>query len=144
MAIASVGGHWTELLRLLPAFEGHEVVFASTRDCYCETVEGRTFFTVPDASRWNKMKLIYTAACLVRLVFRVRPDVIITTGAAPGLMAILSGKLIGARTIWVDSIANVEVLSLSGRLATFIADRVYTQWPKLASSKVIFSGNVLS
>lgn len=144
MAIASGGGHWIQLLRLLPAFEGHKIFFASTRDCFCENVEGHDFYTVPDASRWNKLKLLYAATCLMKLVFTLKPDVIITTGAAPGLLAVLAGKMLGAKTVWVDSIANVERVSMSGRLATKLANRVYTQWPQLATSKILYSGNVLS
>ena len=45
---------------------------------------------------------------------RLRPDVVITTGAAPGYFAVRIGKLLGARVVWVDSIANAEELSLSG------------------------------
>jgi hypothetical protein len=66
------------------------------------------------------------------IVFKERPDVIISTGAAPGYIAIRLGKLFGARSIWVDSIANVEQLSMSGALAGGRADLWLTQWPHLA------------
>jgi UDP-N-acetylglucosamine:LPS N-acetylglucosamine transferase len=143
LAIASAGGHWVQLLRLLPAFNEHEIEFAATHSSFAGTVAGHKFYTVQDASRWDKLKLIYMTAQLAWLVFSVRPDVIISTGAAPGLMGVISGRLLGIKTVWVDSIANVEKLSLSGRLAVFFADRVYTQWPALATSKIIYSGNVL-
>jgi UDP-N-acetylglucosamine:LPS N-acetylglucosamine transferase len=66
------------------------------------------------------------------LVLRLRPDVIISTGAAPGYAAIQLGRLIGARTVWIDSIANVEVLSLSGAQIGRHADLWLTQWPHLS------------
>ena len=62
----------------------------------------------------------------------MRPDVVISTGAAPGYFALRLGKLFGARTIWVDSIANAEEMSLSGRLAQRYADLWLTQWPEVA------------
>jgi len=37
--------------------------------------------------------------------------VIVSTGAAPGYFAIVLGRLFGARTIWIDSMANIENLS---------------------------------
>lgn len=83
-------------------------------------------------------------AAISRLVLAVKPDVVVSTGAAPGLIGLLAGKMLGAKTIWVDSIANVEELSLSGRLAMLFADRTYTQWEGLARPKVYFHGNVLS
>lgn len=144
LAIASTGGHWTQLLRLLPAFKEHEVVYVSTHHSFAETVRGCKFYAVPDASRWDKLKLISMSGAMARIVFTIRPDVVVSTGAAPGLVGIILGKAIGAKTIWVDSIANVDKLSLSGRLALPFADRVYTQWQNLATSNIIFHGNVLS
>lgn len=144
LAIASAGGHWIQLLRLLPAFEGMEVVFVSTHKSFSETVKGYKFYSVPDANRWNKLRLVYMGAVILRLVLNVKPDIIVTTGAAPGLMGIMAGKIVGAKAVWVDSIANVEKISLSGRIAQRFADRAYTQWPELSNSKFYFKGNVLS
>ena len=48
------------------------------------------------------------------------------TGAAPGYFAIRIGKLLGARTLWIDSIANAEELSMGGQLVAEKADLVLT------------------
>jgi hypothetical protein len=64
--------------------------------------------------------------------FRERPDVVISTGAAPGYIAIRLGRLLGARTMWIDSIANVEEMSLSGSKALRCAGLCLTQWEHLA------------
>ena len=48
------------------------------------------------------------------IMLRVRPDVIISTGAAIGYFAFKTGKLMGAKTVWIDSIANVEQMSMGG------------------------------
>ena len=45
------------------------------------------------------------------------------------------GRLLGARTIWVDSIANADELSLSGRKAGRFAHLWLTQWPELARAQ---------
>ncbi|MFC5271567.1 oligosaccharide biosynthesis protein Alg14 [Adhaeribacter terreus] len=144
LAIASAGGHWIQLLRLLSAFEGHDISFMSTKASFASTVNGMSFYAVPDANRWNKLKLIYLAFRVAKVVYTLKPQVIISTGAAPGLMGIIAGKLLGSKTIWVDSIANVEKVSLSGKIALHFADKVYTQWPDLATQKITFAGNVLS
>ncbi len=143
LAIASKGGHWVELLRLLPAFAGMEVVFVSTAKDLADTVPDQKFYTVPDANRWNKYKLIQIFFLVFRIVYKERPKFIISTGAAPGLLALAAGKLMGIRTIWIDTIASAERLSLSGRLAMKFVDRVYTQWPELSGPKVIYAGNIL-
>lgn len=73
---------------------------------------------------------VFLKAC--RLVFTEHPDVIITTGSLPLAMVCLAGKLRGAKVIWIDSIANVEKLSMSGAMVRYFADLFLTQWPELA------------
>jgi hypothetical protein len=142
-AIASIGGHWVQLLRLMPLFNMNDVSFVSTKPSLKETVEGHKYFLVPDANRNNKADLIKCCLSIGAKIVISRPKVIVTTGAAPGLFGIFIGKILGVKTIWIDSIANVEKLSLSGKIASKIADRVYTQWEHLATPKIIFAGNIL-
>ena len=66
------------------------------------------------------------------------------TGEEPArYLAIRWAKLVGARTVWIDSVANVEELSLSGRLASERVDLCLTQWPHLAAGPVYYKGSVL-
>lgn len=143
LAIASIGGHWIELQRLTPLFKGHDVTYISNKDFVDNKISGRNYYKVPDANKDQKFNLI-KCFCMVFLRIAVlRPSVIITTGAAPGVMGIVIGRIFGAKTIWIDSIANIEKLSLSGRIAVKIADRVYTQWSHLSTQKVVYRGNLL-
>lgn len=144
MAIASIGGHWIQLLRVSLALKDVEIFFVSTNEDFGTMVPDHKYYAIPDASRWDKFKLIMVFWKVLKIVRKEKPDAILTTGAAPGLMGLIAGKLCGVKTIWLDSIANAEQLSLSGRIALKFADRVYTQWPELADNKIIYSGNVLS
>lgn len=132
MLVSSSGGHWVQLNRLLPAFDGHELIFVTTEAKYKETIKESKFLIVPDASRWNKFRVVYLALVMLLHVLIVRPDVVISTGAAPGFFAIFFGKKLGAKTIWLDSIANVEKLSMSGQKAEKYSDLWLTQWEHLA------------
>lgn len=144
LAVASGGGHWVQLLRLRPAFEGCDVTFATVQAGYQTEVKGFPFRIIPDAHRWDKLSALRCAIHIFFLLLRLRPDVVITTGAAPGYFAVRFGRIFGARTIWVDSIANAEELSLSGQLIESKADLWLTQWPHLAKENgPVFRGNVL-
>jgi hypothetical protein len=124
-----------QLLRLRPAFAGEHVVWATVNKAYRTDVGTAPFYVVNDATRWNRAGLLKLAVRMAWLVLRVRPDVVVTTGAAPGYFAVLFGKLIGARTAWIDSMANAESLSLAGRKIGPWADLWLTQWPRLAKAQ---------
>lgn len=132
-AVASGGGHFVQLLRLRPAFHGCEVHYVTTNPGYSVGVDG-AFHVVEDANAEQKIKLFLVFMQMGRIFLSFRPDVVISTGAAPGLVAIFLGKLFGAKTLWLDSIANSEELSKSGKLAKRLADVWLTQWEELADS----------
>lgn len=141
LAVASAGGHWIQLNRLRPAWDDCAVTYVTTdpgfRDAVLADAEARgqprpDFYAVPDANMDRKLRLALQLLALAWIVLRTRPDVVISTGAAPGYFAMRLGRLIGAKTIWVDSIANAEELSLSGRRAGPHATVWLTQWPHLA------------
>lgn len=144
LAIASGGGHWVQLLRLRPAFEGCEVVYASVHAASAAEVQGHRFYSFKDASRKNKQVFFLLVLRMLWIVLRERPDVIVTTGAAPPLICLYYGRLIGARTLWIDSIANCKELSTSGRYAAKIATRCVSQWEKIAhENKIEYWGRTL-
>jgi UDP-N-acetylglucosamine:LPS N-acetylglucosamine transferase len=132
LAVASSGGHWVQLQRLTPAFEGHEVRYVSTGQDLGSQVEPNRFYHVEDANMWNKFALLKMAIRVAWIVLLYRPEVVVSTGAAVGFFALLFGRLMGAKTIWVDSIANGEELSLAGRKVKPWATHWLTQWPEFA------------
>jgi exopolysaccharide biosynthesis glucuronosyltransferase PssD len=132
LAIASGGGHWIQLQRLKPSFEDHNVYWVAADDALEGDIESGHFFAVQDANRDTPLLLLKTILDVLLIVLRVRPQIVLTTGAAPGLFGIVFGKLVGARTMWIDSVANAEELSMSGRLVRPFADVVLTQWSHLA------------
>lgn len=117
---------------LRPSLERFSVVYA-TSDLHLGARHGvELVLDLPESNRSRPFRVIRCAFRAWRLVWDVRPDVVITTGALPGLLVLLFGRLAGARTIWLDSLANSEKLSMSGRWAKVIASRWLTQWPQLA------------
>lgn len=132
MVIASGGGHWTQMLRLRPAFEGLDTFFVGVKAMYRADVAPARFYAVRDVSRLHRWALPLTLLQLTWILIRERPGVIVTTGSAPGMLALRLGKLLGARCVWIDSIANVGELSLSGRSAGRHADLWLTQWAHLS------------
>ena len=144
LAIASSGGHWMQLLRITRSLESRfEVCYVSTRSDRESSIKGQNFQLISDFSRTDAIKIVFVFLQAVRIIRDEKPDVVITTGAAPGLVMVFAGWLFRKRTIWIDSLANVEHLSLSGRIASLFVSRVYTQWKDLQSGgKIVYAGNI--
>lgn len=138
LVVASGGGHWAQLLRMAPAWTDCDVAYATTHKGYrkdIRQVDGAPpprFYAVADANMSQKVRLLWQLLIMAGVVACERPHVVITTGASIGYFALRIGKLLGARTVWVDSIANAAELSLAGRRAGPYADLWLTQWPELA------------
>lgn len=144
LAVSSGGGHWVQLRRLVPAFEGHEVVYVTINPTYRQDVPNARVYIVSDATRWDRLGAVRLALQILWILMRERPHAVVSTGAAPGCFAIIFGRLLGARTVWLDSLANVEQMSLSGAMVRRYSQLWLTQWPHLAEADgPEFAGTVL-
>ncbi|MFT6315544.1 MAG: UDP-N-acetylglucosamine:LPS N-acetylglucosamine transferase [Candidatus Azotimanducaceae bacterium] len=144
LAVASGGGHWLQLLRLRPAFGGIECIYASVNQDQSRDVDPDKFYLIPEANRDTKIMLLLLCLKLTFIILKVRPTAIVSAGAAPGYLAIRIGQLVGAKGLFIDSIANAEKLSLSGELASHHADLMLTQWPALSRTRhVKYRGSVI-
>jgi len=74
----------------------------------------------------------------------VRPRVMLTTGAGVAVPFAWLSRLLGVRVVYVESFTRIDELSLTARLISPIASRLYVQWPELAShdSRLRFAGNL--
>lgn len=133
LVICSGGGHWVQMKRILPAFKGHSISIAtvdiggiSKSDRDIESV-----IKIPDFNRKNLLATLSFVFKAVIIIRKVKPTHIVSTGAAPGIVTLTIGRLMGCKSLWIDSIANAKKLSVSGRIACFTANKVFTQWEHL-------------
>src|SRR4051794_23145824 len=145
LAVASAGGHWVQLARLSEAFVDSDTLYVTTVAGEIAPSGDRPVAKISDASRNEPWRVMLTALQLAALMLRFRPDAVITTGAAPGYIALRLARLRGCRTVWLDSVANAEEISMSARLARPYADLWLTQWEELgrATPGLEYWGQVL-
>ena len=144
LAVASAGGHWMQLMMLRPAFDHHEVTWLTTLPGLAEQAEADEAYVIPDCNRDTPLQVARCTAALARHVLRLRPHVVISTGALPGVIAMTLARPLGARTIWVDRIANAEEMSASGRLARRVATHRLSQWRSVAQAEgADYAGSIL-
>ena len=65
------------------------------------------------------------------MVFRTRPDAVITTGAGVGVPFVYAARAAGRKAIFIESLARIDGLSFSGRLVYPVASELFVQWPEL-------------
>jgi hypothetical protein len=128
-------------MRLRAAWAGCDVTYVTTDPGLVEVMRQASaergepepkLRIITNGNRWQRRRLVLQLMQILVLMLRTQPDAVISTGAAPGYFALRIGKLLGARTVWIDSIANAEELSLSGHKIRKYADLWLTQWPHLA------------
>ena len=127
----------SQLLKLEPAWGTCDCFFVTTNEVVAGELRKKyaaKVYVVIEANRQSPLKIAKMLWQCMKIVFRERPDAVVSTGAAPGCLVSYLGRLAGARVVWVDSIANVERLSLSGRLVRPITDVFLTQWEDLADA----------
>lgn len=146
LAVASLGGHWVQLLRLTAELSSrYEITYVSTNPGADSMLpDGAEFLHVKDFNRTDVWRIFPVLFSMVRIIRRIKPDVVLTTGAAPGLVAVIAARLTGCKAIWVDSIANAATLSASGKVAALLTPWTFTQWQHLAGRRVKYAGSIFS
>lgn len=143
---ASAGGHLDQLLALSDGWASADVVFVTSLDVAGNALRRQgSVHVIGECNREHPLRVLAVLLRCLRIASTERFDAVISTGAAPGLLMSLASKLFGAKVVWVDSIANIEKLSLSGRLIRPWADLMLTQWPEVAElySNVDYVGELV-
>lgn len=149
IVVACSGGHLNQLLELLKHTD-----FVDSSSVHCVTtldkvkkeleVYGKTY-TVSECNRKNILGAIKTFCQTIKIIVEIKPDFVISTGAMPGALMCIWGKIFKAKIIWIDSVANPNKLSLSGRIVYNFADLFFCQWESLSKKykKTTFVGSLL-
>ena len=151
VAGASAGGHANELVRLLDAAEG---VWSAQPTAYVTTMaitaaglarRGQPVYVIGESDRKKPLQAFAVLYRAWALAWRLRPDLVVTTGSMPLALFAIGAKALGARVVWIDSVAQIEDLSLSGRVMRHVADLCLAQWPEVAAKypNVEYAGELL-
>ena len=147
MLVCSTGGHLLQLHQLREAWAGRSVLWVTfdKSDARSLLTDERVVYAFGPTNRslTNLLRNLVLAWGIVR---RVRPRLLITTGAGVAVPFAWIARLRGARVFYVESITRMEEPSLSCRLIAPVADRIYAQWPELAARmrNAVYAGSVFS
>ena len=146
LLVCSAGGHLFQLHLLRDAWEGlsHSWVTLEKEDSRSLLADQRVVFAHGPTTR-NLPNLIRNFALAWRTLRRLRPKVIVTTGAAIAVPFAWLGRVLNIRVVYIESLTRTEKPSLSCRLVAPVTDVVYVQWPELVGAVrgARYSGSVL-
>ena len=145
LLVCSAGGHLLQLCLLAEAWRDmpHAWVTLEREDAQMLSGE-RVFFGYGPTER-SLPNLVRNTAYAWKLVRRLRPQVIVTTGAGLAVPFAWVGRMHRTKVVYIESLTRIHAPSLTYRLVRPVANRVYVQWPELAAMVrgARYVGNVL-
>jgi len=144
--VSSSGGHLVQLSRLHRDIKSSNSILVTSSlppqvPLSMRSVEYRN---LPEANQKTPFRVLLLILKCCYLVMRDRPEVVISTGAAPGAIYIIVARiLMRSDCVWVDSLANVKKMSLSGRLVKRFCKLWISQWEEVANANgAVYLGKV--
>lgn len=133
--ISSTGGHLNEMLQLSPIFKKYDYNIItektksnlSLRKKHPNRVDFLVYGT-KDHLLTYPFKLIYNCFKSLFLYIKIHPDYIITTGAHTAGPMCCIGKILGSRIIYIETFANINTKTITGKMLYPIADKFIVQW----------------
>jgi beta-1,4-N-acetylglucosaminyltransferase len=154
LVVLGDGGHSTEMLRLIerlgPGYEYRYML--GTMDVTSEskiTYKGPSYRVQPPlgkhASSRSPFRIILPALKQLIVLFRVRPKVILSTGANIAVPISVFGRLLGVKVIHIETGSRVYTMSSTGKVMYRVAHLFFVQWPTLQDDypKAVYAGRLL-
>ena len=149
--ISSTGGHLNELMQLSPLFDKYNYYIITEKDkstkslkekynkkiSYLKYGSRKKFITYPFIFLFNCFKSLY-------YYIKIRPKYIVTTGTHTAVPICYLGKLFGSKIIFIETFANINTKTLSGKLVYPIANLFIVQWEEMTKlyPKAIYGGSI--
>lgn len=149
--ISSTGGHFSELMQLEPMFLKYDYHIitektksnANLKKKYNKKINFLLYGT-KDKRLTYPFKFLYN--CILSLIFyiKIKPQYIITTGAHTSVPMCYIGKFFKSKIIFIETFANSETKTLSGKMVYPISDLFIVQWPNMLKlyPRAVYKGGI--
>lgn len=128
----SPGGHLVEARELAPVYEKYDHFYFTFSGGVANEMKKTTRVrAIPNVVKHNPLSWIIGAVLSAYIAIVERPDVIISTGAGIAVFFCIFAKLLGAKLIFIESMAKIEKPTLTARFLYPFADLFIVQWPNL-------------
>lgn len=127
--ICSHGGHLTELLYLIEAFNEHDIFFVTYDNIRTRNLGYRKYLFPNFGEKPYKMFLNFPK--IINILLKENPDVIISNGAEIAIPFFYLGKFIGKKTIFIECYTRIDTPTITGKLVYPVSDTFLVLWPEM-------------
>ena len=132
LVVGSSGGHLTHLYMLKPFWEKHERVWATfDKEDARSLLQGEKMYPVYYPSNRSLKALAINTHRATKILRKEKPDLIISSGAAPAIPFFWIGKLMGAKTVYIEVFDRIDASTIAGKACYPVADRFIVQWKEM-------------
>ena len=144
-AIANAGGHFTQLMPLLPELKKYDTFFVTTESTHLKkTLKNQRYYWIANP-KFNLLSSLWTT---LKLLIKERPRIIVTSGAGCTVaMSILSKIFLNSKIIFIECFSRSLEPSLTGKILYHFSDLFFVQWETLLEhygEKARFDGLIYS
>ena len=94
-------------------------------------LEGEKMYSVYYPSNRSIKALLINTWRALKILPKEKPDIIISSGAAPAIPFFWIGKLMGAKTIYIEVFDRIDAPTIAGKLCYPVADRFIVEWEEM-------------
>ena len=127
--VCSSGGHLL-LLHVLDKFwKAHDRFWVTFKkpDAQSLLKDEKTYWAYFPTNR-NFFNLIRNFFVAIRVLFKEKPDIIVSTGAGVAIPFFFIGKLLRKKLVFIEAYERINNPSLTGRIVYRITDAFILQW----------------
>lgn len=131
LLVCNPGGHFSTMMGLKEFWSAYPREWATYPKYDTKQLHGKEvvhWVEMQEARMLWKAGVNFLKALLI--LRRSQPNLVVSTGASIAVPFLLASKLLGIRTIFIESISRSSDLSLTGKLVYNLVDEFYVQWPE--------------
>lgn len=130
--VGSSGGHLFHLYLLKRFWQDKERFWVTfEKEDALSLLEGERFYFCYGPSNRSLKALLINTWRAVKILRKEKPDLIVSSGAAPAVPFFWLGKLMGAKTVYIEVFDRVDAPTVSGRMCYPVSDAFIVQWEEM-------------
>lgn len=130
--VGSSGGHLAHLVALKPVWQDADRFWVTFDKSDAQSIlKNERRYNAYYPSNRSIKNLIRNTWVAMRVLSKERPDVIVSSGAAVAVPFFYLGKLMGAKTVYIEVFDRIDKPTLTGKLVYPVTDKFIVQWEEM-------------